>query len=231
MPLKVWSKFSVKKGGNVINLRIVDMPDNLYEKVVNLYMNYYVKEDPIFKASGLLKSAAALEELREMMQKFTKGDGLYSVICCIDNGDDQVNDPIAASMMALTSKGDPEPKFELKTEEIKKMFEIYYGMEAQFSEQKAVNLDRYYSDRGTFLNSEYKDLGILQELLKVRRLICKEQGIPMHGTWMTSHDLQSAAEADGWETAYEIKFEDLGKQYGVAFDKEPVSAKFMIVKI
>ena len=53
-PLKVWSKFSVNKGGNAVNLRIVDTPENLRDEVINLYMKYYVTEDATFKASGKL---------------------------------------------------------------------------------------------------------------------------------------------------------------------------------
>lgn len=55
LSLKVWLKFSVKKkDGTVLNLRIVDMPKYLHDKVVNLYIDYFVKEEKTIVASGKL---------------------------------------------------------------------------------------------------------------------------------------------------------------------------------
>lgn len=51
--LKVWSKFSVKKkGGTFLNLKIVDMPEYLGDKVINLYIDYFVKQENTFIAAG-----------------------------------------------------------------------------------------------------------------------------------------------------------------------------------
>ena len=51
--LKVWSKFSVKKkDGTVLNLKIMDMPKCLSGRVVNLYIDHFVKEENTFKAIG-----------------------------------------------------------------------------------------------------------------------------------------------------------------------------------
>lgn len=51
---KVWSKFSTvaKKGGLVLNFRIVDMPENLRLDVLDLYINYFMKQEATFKAAG-----------------------------------------------------------------------------------------------------------------------------------------------------------------------------------
>lgn len=54
-PLKVWSKFSVtKQDGSVLNLRIVDMPEDpeVKEKVMECFFEYFVKEECTYKASG-----------------------------------------------------------------------------------------------------------------------------------------------------------------------------------
>lgn len=230
-PLKVWSKFSAKKGGAAINLRIVDAPENVREEVINQYLKYYVANDATFKAAGVPKSAAAMEELRVPMLKEIKQKNYHTVVCCLDTGDDQVKEIFGASMMTLTSKGDPEPEFDFKTEEMKKLFEMWYGMVSLYDEAKALNTDRYFSDRGLFVSPEHKGLGVELELLKARRLICKENGISAIGAWISSSDLQKAAENDGWETAFEIQFEELGKKLGVTFDSDTPSSKFMIAKI
>lgn len=51
---------------------------------------------------------------------------------------------------------------------MKKLFELYYGMVSLFDEAKALNADRFFSDRGLFVNPEYKELGVELEFLKAR---------------------------------------------------------------
>ncbi|KAJ8729969.1 hypothetical protein PYW07_017007 [Mythimna separata] len=230
-PLKVWSTFSAKKGGASINLRIVDAPESVLGEVINQYMKYYVTDDPTFKAAGVTNNAAAMEELRVPMLKAIKEKAFHTMICCLDTGDDQIKEVFGASMMVLTSKGDPEPEFDFKTEEMKKLFDIFCELESLYDEAKALNSERYFSDRGLFINPEYSGLGIELEFIKARRLSCKENGISVCGAWMTSSDTQKAAESDGWATAFEIPFEELGTKLGVTFDSDPPSIKFMIAKI
>ncbi|CAH1645399.1 unnamed protein product [Spodoptera littoralis] len=227
---KVWSKFSVKKGGDTINLRVVDMPENLSDEVMNFYINYFAKEDSACKAAGVSKNPEAIEELRATMFEFAKEKGFHAVICCLDNGDDPIKDFIGASMMALVSKEEPMPEFKFKAEELNKMFELYLGLEAYYDEAKEFGLDSYFSDRGLFVHPEYRNLSIEQELLKVRCLIAKERGISLVGMWLTTQELQKAAEGDGWESACEVKYEELGHKYGVNFDADTVSCKYMFTR-
>ncbi|KAJ8728277.1 hypothetical protein PYW08_016662 [Mythimna loreyi] len=230
-PLKVWSTFSANKDGAAINLRIVDAPESVLEEVINQYMKYYVTEDTTFKAAGVTNNAAAMEELRVPMLKAIKEKGFHTMVCCLDTKDDQIKEILGVSMMVLTSKGDPEPEFDFNTEEMKKLFDIFCELESLYDEAKALNSDRFFSDRGLFVIPEYRGIGVELELLKARRLSCKENGIPVSGAWMTSSDTQKAAESDGWESAFEIKFEELGKKLGVNFDSDPPSVKYMVAKI
>lgn len=48
------------------------------------------------------------------------------------------------------------------------MYDIYFGLEAYYDEAKELGLDSYFSDRGLFVRPEYRNLGIEQELFKVR---------------------------------------------------------------
>lgn len=50
---KVWSKFSAtNKSGAVFKFRIVDLPKDRYEDFVEQFMNCFVKDETICKASG-----------------------------------------------------------------------------------------------------------------------------------------------------------------------------------
>ncbi|KAJ8729968.1 hypothetical protein PYW07_017006 [Mythimna separata] len=198
---------------------------------MKLYINHFVKEENTFIAAGVPENEKAIEEVYEpILESFGK-DGFHIVICCLDNDDDEIKVVTGASLMSLVSKGDPGPDFDFKTKELKKFSEILHGLEAKFNEMKEFDLERCFGDRGLFVCPEYRGLGIAQELLKVRRLICKENEIPINGAWMTSYGTQKAAERDGWETVCEVQYEDLGQKYGVTFTKEPPSTKFMVARI
>uniref|UniRef100_A0A2A4J1J0 N-acetyltransferase domain-containing protein n=1 Tax=Heliothis virescens TaxID=7102 RepID=A0A2A4J1J0_HELVI len=232
MALKVRSKFSaVAKNGTRFNFRIMDMPENLLKTVAHLYVEYFVKQESTFKASGVPKSAEALEEWIEFLSKMDDDGSFYITICCFDNNDDEHIEVLGASMMALTKKGEPEPELVFETPQLKKLVEMFKGLNDYYNEEKEFGLDRYFSDRGLFVCPQYRGLGIAQEFLRTRRMICKEHGIPINGAWMTSYGTQKAAERDGWETVCEFKFEEFEKKYGVTFDKEPPSSKFMIARI
>ncbi|CAH0701104.1 unnamed protein product [Spodoptera exigua] len=232
--LKVWSKFSVtRKDGTVLNLRIVEvsLQSNVIETVLKYYLQYFVIEENTFIAAKVPESEEAMEEITEFVLNSAGNEKPQVTVCCYDNGDDDNIEVLGVSIMTLVRKTEPPPKMEFKSEEMKKLMEIVDGLTQIFDEEKVFNLDPCFSDRGLVVCPDYRGLGIAQELLKVRRLICKEYGIPVNGAWMTSYGTQKAAERDGWETACELQYEDLDKKFNVTFPKNPPSTKFMIARV
>ncbi|CAH0701102.1 unnamed protein product [Spodoptera exigua] len=230
---KVWSKFSVtKKDGSVLKLRIMDMPrdPSVQEKVLNINLKHFVLEENTFEAARVAENVEAIEEITGFIINMLNMDNHHIVICCLDN-DNQIDEVIGSSIMALTRKEDPKPEGGFKTKELMKLAEIMNAMSESYDEVKEFDLNPCFSDRGLVVCPDYRGLGIGQEFLRVRRLICKEFGIPINGAWMTSYGTQKAAERDGWETVCELQYEDLEKKFNVTFPKNPPSTKFMITRI
>uniref|UniRef100_A0A2A4J1B8 N-acetyltransferase domain-containing protein n=1 Tax=Heliothis virescens TaxID=7102 RepID=A0A2A4J1B8_HELVI len=231
--VRVWSKFSVKKtNGDVINLRIVELPKERFEEFLDQYINYFAKEESLFRASGVANSVEAMKELRQVIAIRNSDESFHTVICSLDNSD-EVPEIIGASIMSLDS---PEKIMEKKTfqgtsPQLKKMIELYGSLLNTYDMLKEFNLERYFVDRGVFVHPNYRGLGIAQELFKVRRMICKEHGVGMHGAWMSSYGTQKAAERDGWQTVCEVQFDEHGRKHGVVFQNGPPSCKFMVAKI
>ncbi|KAJ8729967.1 hypothetical protein PYW07_017005 [Mythimna separata] len=200
------------------------MPDYLRDNVVNLYIDHFVKVETTFKAAGVPRSVKALNEIREPILRAIEKPEFHTTICCKDDGDEQIKDIVGASLMTLQSKGYAEPEelqYNCETKEMKKLLEIFCTLTTYFDEMKVYNLDRNFSDRGMFVLPEYRGLGIAQEFLKVRKQICKEYGVPLHGGWVTSVGTQKSAVRDGWETIVEIPFQDIGLKHGVKFEDCP----------
>ncbi|KAJ8728281.1 hypothetical protein PYW08_016666 [Mythimna loreyi] len=231
-PPKVWSKFSVKKkDGTIVNLRIIEAPKTISEDVHSLYVKYLICEETNCKLAGVPERPEAMQELESLFLEQTGDSELHVVVCCLDNGDDQNIDVFGASVMALTSKNYQEPEYEFKTKEMQKLFLIMGIFDNYYDEKKELDLERRFIDKGLFVRPEYRGLGIAQEFLKVRRLICKEFGVAVHGAWMTSYGTQKAAERDGWEVVCEVKYEDLAKKLGSEISIDLPSSKFMITRI
>ncbi|XP_022830792.1 uncharacterized protein LOC111359460 [Spodoptera litura] len=233
-PLKVWSKFSVtKKDGSVLNLRIVDNPEDpkVIEKVMDCFHNYFVKEECTFKAAGVPESEEAMQEIRGAFNYLVSNEKPVLSVCCLDNGDDQIKEVMGASLMMYMTREEAEKKLKFKTKAMQKLIQMAEDLAEIYNDMRAFNLDPYLLDRGIVVCPEYRGLGIAQELLKVRRLISKEYGIPINGAWMTSYGTQKAAERDGWETVCELQYEDLEKKFNVTYGRHPPSTKFMIARI
>ncbi|CAH0579393.1 unnamed protein product [Chrysodeixis includens] len=231
---KVYSKFTgTKKDGTVINLRIVPIQEKHGKDFLDLYVNHFIKEESTFRASGIPKSAKALQEFRQSATKKLIGESFKMVVCCLDNGED-TDTVVGGSIMQLTTAeeyGQEMVKMIPKTEEQKKLFQVYGDMVNSYEVIKAFKMEKYFIDRGVVVHPDYRGLGIAQELFKVRRMQCKEHGIPIHGAWMTSYGTQKAGERDGWITVYEIDYQELGAKHDVTFKKGPPSCKYMIARI
>ncbi|XP_035432708.2 uncharacterized protein LOC118264337 [Spodoptera frugiperda] len=238
-PLKVWSKFSVtKKDGSVLNLRIVDIPKDpkIIEKALDNFFNYFIKEERTFKAAGVPDSEEAMQELRMAFDYGMDPSSQQKIefsICCLDTGDDQIHDVIGGSILIYKTKADAEKeeKHVFNAAALNKVSQMAEDLAEIYDDMRAFNLDQYFICRGVFVCPEYRGLGIAQELLRIRRLICKEYGIPITGAWMTSPGTQKAAERDGWETVCELKFSDLEKKFNVTYEKFPPTNKFMIARV
>ncbi|CAB3229887.1 unnamed protein product [Arctia plantaginis] len=145
--------------------------------------------------------------------------------------------------MALITKDKPlKLKFQLKSKELQKFFEIIIGLAAMYDMMAEQGVDKFYDGRGVVVHSNYRRYGIGYELLKnkgseppppdkiviltgkshhqYRRLICQELGVPLTAALMTAYGTQKAAECDGWEIVSEYNFEEMGKQFNVTFDKK-----------
>ncbi|XP_028159805.1 uncharacterized protein LOC114352408 [Ostrinia furnacalis] len=185
--------------------------------------------------TGIYKSEEALAESREFVTEMSTDIAKSPhnlVICCLDEDPEVVGEIIGASMTTVAKKDDPEEdmNFTTKTKEVAAMFAIMDKLFSKYDVMKDLNLDSFLDDRGVVINPKYRGLGIAQMFFNVRRQICHDLGVPLTGAWMTSAGSQKAAARDGWETVFEVTYEEFGKEAGVVFEDVPPSCKFMTAK-
>ncbi|KAM3961086.1 uncharacterized protein ACR2FA_004863 [Aphomia sociella] len=230
MASKVWSTFTAKKSdGSQVKLRVQDLPSNSLEEVINLFSLYGDKEDIISKLLGIKNNPEAAEELKQQTRDMLTGSPHEIVVCSLDDNPDKI---IAVSVIGIASASEKLEDIQIptKTKVIEKLWEVYIKLYGLYDVCEAHSLKSYYVDRGLVVIPGFVDLDIRKELLNVRRKISKENNVPLTGGWMVSKEAQEAAAADGWQTVYEIRREELGPQIGIAITEGPETWKFMVAK-
>ncbi|XP_061713636.1 uncharacterized protein LOC133522328 [Cydia pomonella] len=66
--------------------------------------------------------------------------------------------------------------------------------------------------------------------MKTRRLMCAELNVPKTGALMTGHGTQIAADRDGWETVFEVKYDSLAREHDLVFEDAPPTMKYMVAE-
>lgn len=231
MASKVWSTFLARKSdGSQIKLRIEEMPSNRLDDVLNLFSVYAAKEDIFVKLLEIPKNPEAVKEMKQSTREMLNAGPHNIVICRPD--DNNSRDIIGASIVGITLAKDKLEDFQVptKTKEMEKLWEYYIKLYGLYDLCKAQSLTSYYDERGQVVIPGYVDIDIRKELLNVRRKICKENNVTVTGGWMHSKEAQEAAEADGWQTAYEVSREQLEKLLGISISGGPSLWKFMFAK-
>ncbi|XP_075973763.1 uncharacterized protein LOC142975021 [Anticarsia gemmatalis] len=230
--IKVWSKFSGSKDPSK-KFKIVVAPLDRVQELAEFMANYFVKEENNFRASGVPNSEEALKEYRDYMTQQLNNGAYHAVVCCVDNGnDEEIGDFVGASVTWRTTKDACVEKFQVKAKEYQKFMQLSAGMKTYYDITVKHKQDKYYIDRGIAVHPDYRGYGIAQEFLKVRRMECKEHGVPLTGAWMSAFGTQKAGRRDGWEIVCTIDRHEFITKFDAMHDPNtPPTIEFMIYKI
>ncbi|XP_013199176.1 uncharacterized protein LOC106142092 [Amyelois transitella] len=230
MAPKVWTTFTAKKSnGSDVKLRIQDMPPERLEEVLNFFDDYYNQNNAFYKLLGVSKNPKAVQESIEGMRQMFKAAPTKIVICCMDNGDAKPEIVGATAAGVTTSKDniDDFMNFNIKTKEVTELYALFFELMKLYDVFKGKNVDRYSDERGLAVSKDY-GVAVLKELLNVRRKLCKELNVPLSAFWAMSTDQQNAAEADGWETAFEVTRDEVAKKLGVTITEDPATYRLVV---
>ncbi|KAI5652025.1 hypothetical protein NE865_00363 [Phthorimaea operculella] len=195
-------------------------------------MQYMTPYEMFSKAAGVVKSKEAMEEFRPL--NGMRLDGSHCMICYEDTESDaNTKKPIVGINLVTLDEGKsefnlPEVLEQIKSPEIKKLLKIVNVIEELCDARKTLGLDKYYAGWGVCVRPDFAGFGVAQKLLSLRRALCKENGVPATGAWMTAVGSQKAAERDGWETIFEIPLDELGRLADCEIVGGPPTAKSMV---
>ncbi|XP_063533566.1 uncharacterized protein LOC134743870 [Cydia strobilella] len=233
MTEKVWLRFETKsKDGTALKLRIQDLPSERVDEAMELRLKHFVADEVVHKAAGITKNPEAVEAYKEYLNMLKQDPRRSTVICCEDIGDD-AGDILGVSGVSLVKEDfnwDQILEMIKKNclEEARKLTAVFKATSDMYQPVKELNLKKYLDDDTVLVMPGYRGCGIAQQFLKTRRLQCAELGVLKTGGWMTGYGTQIAADRDGWETVFEVKYEDLAREHDLVFEDAPPTMKYMI---
>ncbi|XP_045771527.1 uncharacterized protein LOC123871656 [Maniola jurtina] len=231
---KIWTRFESKKqDGSIIKLRIQSWPLQPEDDVYEFMIKYFVPDEAIHKAAGIAKSQEAIKEYRELMNILFKVAPLHATVCCFDTDTTTVEKILGASIVQLMKNTDKlediTKHMVFKTAEMQELLHAAKVLEG-YLEGKA-GYETFYFGRGISVHPDYRRLGIANELIKVRKLICIDNNIPMACAGMSARGTQKAADKNNWKTLSEVSLEELQEKTGLKLEKNIISHKLMYTTI
>ncbi|CAH2234992.1 jg18991 [Pararge aegeria aegeria] len=229
---KTWTRFEAKqKDGSGFKLRMQDLPVDRKDDAIDFLINNYMNEEAFQVAAGIHKSEDAIQEYRSLLKNMFEDPKTSVVLCCVDEPN-VVGNILGLSIMGLEESTEKLKDFieglDLKTEEMKRLFHILIVLE-DYTDAK--EFKTYYGGRGIAVHRDYRGLGLANEFVRVRKIICIEHKIPMTCAWMTAIGTQKAAEKNNWKTLLEISLEKMEIITGFSFIKKVSSFKLMFTTI
>ncbi|XP_061713632.1 uncharacterized protein LOC133522326 [Cydia pomonella] len=233
MTEKVWLRFETKtKEGTALKLRIQDLPPERVDEAMELRLKHFAADEVVHKAAGITKNPEAVEAYKEYLNMLKQDPRRSTVICCEDNGED-VGDILGVSSVSLVNEDFNWDQIlemikKYGREETKKLTAVFKATSDMYKPVEELNLKEYLDDDTVLVMPGYRGCGIAQQFLKMRRLQCAELGVFKTGGWMTGYGTQIAADRDGWETVFEVKYDDLAREHDLVFEDAPPTMKYMI---
>ncbi|CAD0199460.1 unnamed protein product [Chrysodeixis includens] len=222
---KVWSKFT---GSNGAKLVIATAPSDRINEAVDLHIKQYLSEDPLSKALDIANNKDALEEYKSLLVDGANTTN-FALVAAVDNGG--VGEIVGVSFSYIIASDKPfEDMPAPKTKEIERLYAITGAMHVP-DILSTYKVDKYLDSFGIAIHPNYKNLGIELELLKARKLLAKEQSIPLSVGWMMSDALQALAQQDGYSVHKELNYPEFGQQHGLNFDNSPSTIKYVVSKV
>ncbi|CAO1407403.1 unnamed protein product [Diamesa hyperborea] len=205
---KVYHTFQAKDvdSDNLVTYRVQDLPEEYYEKALELMEKYQLPEETLSASKKLVEN----QEAFEICKAFVGGvfSEKLSLACFKDGCSDEL---IAVNVLMIATSDDDD--FVLDDQDLTDIIEVITYTGKQFNPFEHYKVSKYLTDYGLLVHPDYRKLGIATEMLKARIPIMKELGIELTASDFTGTGSQIAAVRAGYTETYSIKYSELFKMF------------------
>ncbi|KAG5684453.1 hypothetical protein PVAND_013687 [Polypedilum vanderplanki] len=208
---QIYSTFKAlnKAGDAEIEYQIRDLPEDLFEKAMEILMKEFVPEETICVACDLKNNKPACDDsymiwYETLLERFSVG-------CFTNDGSDELAG--VTIMTVPTLNFDPFENMQFNENISKEMLKLFdFTLNAEKVYEK-YNVDKYLTDYGICIRKEFRNRGIALEFIKSRTQMMKMLNIQVTSTSYTVIATQKAAIKAGHFESYSILYKELQQKF------------------
>ncbi|KAF5276973.1 hypothetical protein FQA39_LY18525 [Lamprigera yunnana] len=195
MASKVWKTFEKvrKVDGRKCKFWIQTLDSSHIEVVEKLMFKYYINEEPLSKYNKAVEDEVTILEATQYY-KYIMTLGLSFV--CMTNDDNGIPKIVGFSLNSIESRN--RPKTEVMGEVFNKIIELVDYIHSFKNLYTLCGVEEVLKDKGLFVLSEYRGLGITLEFLNCWKLLAEEKNLKVACGIFTSKFSQKVAVKAGY---------------------------------
>ncbi|KAL0277039.1 UNVERIFIED_CONTAM: hypothetical protein PYX00_004461 [Menopon gallinae] len=231
----VWRRFEGAKpfpNGKRPRYRVQDFTENYRDDVLKNMRENFLPDEPLSYSLGLADDEVAVADMFAVWNEFM--DRKLVLICLLENRDELGDDslPVLVGCNMTGPKQADDHSEEPRSPIAKKIFDFIHYTESNLDVFNRYGVDVLMYAMGLSVDRRFRGQGIGLEILKSRYEMGRAVGIGLTMTVFTAIGSQKQAERAGFETIYEIAYEDYKVDGEVVFKiTSPKTMKIMAARI
>ncbi|XP_055616763.1 uncharacterized protein LOC129762485 [Toxorhynchites rutilus septentrionalis] len=202
----VWYTFEAKdaESDRLVTYRVEDLTEDRYDDVIKHYRENFVEDAPFCQNKRISCDDLAMAEIVVLCkwcfeQKMT--------LVCYKEGSDEI---VGANLLYVETS-DGKEEWKLQNAALRDIVATNEYMTQQFNLFEHYKVNHYLTAFGLAINRRYRGRGIATEVLKARVPLCRAFGIKLTATNFSADASQVAATKAGFESNFEVTYEDFSK--------------------
>lgn len=225
---QVWHKFKSNNFATdeLEEFIVQDLPREKFDEALEHMLEHFLSDEPICKAKHVKSDAAAKNEVCDLWKRIFDQN---VVLACFKKGCSEI---IGLNMVCVITKSDLKHlKLDVRKSNTWKAVHDFALQQFDLFKQYD-RVDNILIAYGLSVSVNYRRRGIATEILRARIPLCKALKIPLTSTVFTAIGSQKPAEKIGFQTDYEIGYQELAKFYEeLNFENLSGSLKLMSLAI
>ncbi|XP_059618005.1 uncharacterized protein LOC132262682 [Phlebotomus argentipes] len=218
----VWRRFKAKdeETGEMVNYRVQDLPEDRYEEAVQLLVEHFLKDEPIFMITGAADEPQSVLGFSNAWRIILQDK--ISLVCFKEDSDEIVGVNVLKLCCKEVEDGIPEDAGKACTDMLRAM---------DFATQQGdlynrYSVDKFFAGFALLVVPKFRALRLAEQILKARIALGRTIGVFLTSTVFTNKFSQAAAARAGFEETFVISYETL-KESGPKIHFPGVETEFV----
>ncbi|KAG5684454.1 hypothetical protein PVAND_013688 [Polypedilum vanderplanki] len=198
-----------KAGDAMIEYQIKDLPEELYEKALEILTADFATEETLCVAKNITANAAAMNEVCYFWHQTMKEK--FSVGCFANDGS---NELAGVAVMTVWTKGENRSEsLKPNQTDTKELLDLLKWVLNQHDVFTKYGVDTYLTEYAMCTRKEFRNRGLATEFIRSRTQQMKLLNVPVTSSAFTVIGTQKAAAKVNHHDGWKISYDELQKKY------------------